>query len=87
EIAKELVDKYWTSTTQLHWIATYLDPLFKDSFFVTEPLILEKQKKLIKEGIHILANDYKNAILPTPSLSISHETISPPTKKKKEDPM
>ncbi|CAF1313627.1 unnamed protein product [Rotaria sordida] len=87
EIAKELVDKYWTSTTQLHWIATYLDPLFKDSFFVTEPLILEKQKKLIKEGIHILANDYKNAILPTPSLSISHETISPPTKKKKEDLM
>ncbi|CAF3066060.1 unnamed protein product [Rotaria sp. Silwood2] len=30
EIAKELDEKYLTSTTQLHWIATYLDQTFKD---------------------------------------------------------
>ncbi|CAF2526784.1 unnamed protein product [Rotaria sp. Silwood2] len=58
EIAKGLVDKYWTSTTQLHWIATYLDPTFKDLLFVTDPLFLEEQKKSIEEGSHILANDY-----------------------------
>ena len=62
EIAKGLVDKYWTSTTLLHWIAAYLDPTFEELLFVTDLLFLEEQKKLIKEGIHILANDYEDII-------------------------
>ncbi len=36
EIAKELDDKYWTSTTQLHWVATYLDPSFKDLLYFSQ---------------------------------------------------
>ena len=44
-IAKELDDKYLTSTTQLHWIATYLDPSFKELLFVSDKLYLAEQKK------------------------------------------
>ncbi|CAF1361809.1 unnamed protein product [Rotaria sp. Silwood1] len=84
EIAKELEDKYWTSTTQLHWIAAYLDPTFKELLFVTDEKFLSEQKKLIKDGIYILANDFKDVILS--SNESSHKNDSPPTKKMKEDP-
>ena len=36
EIDKELEDKYWTSITQLHWIASWLDPTFKNLLFITD---------------------------------------------------
>ena len=81
EIAKELDDKYLTSTTQLHWIATYLDPSFKELLFVSDKLYLAEQKKMIKHGIHILANDFKDAnVLTNESL---HKINSPPKKKLK----
>ncbi|CAF3156368.1 unnamed protein product [Rotaria socialis] len=48
QIAKELIEKYLTSTTQLHWIATYLDPTFKDLFVIDKSYLLE-QKKSIKD--------------------------------------
>ncbi|CAF4200788.1 unnamed protein product [Rotaria sordida] len=63
EIAKELGDKYWTSTTQLHWIAAYLDPTFKELLFVTDEKFLSEQKKLIKDGIYVLANLHKKNII------------------------
>jgi hypothetical protein len=93
EIAKELQDKYWTSTTTFHWIATYLDPSFKDLLFITDASYLAKQKKLIKDGIHILANDFKRTILcgtidTIPSTIASSLSINspPPSEKLKQDP-
>ena len=84
QIAGELDAKYWTSTTQLHWIATYLDPTFKDLLFVPDQAYLTEQKKSIKNGIHVLANDCKDSILSTSELS--RKNYSPPAKKAKEDP-
>ncbi len=69
----------------MHWIATYLNPAFKDLLFVTDEAYLAEQKKSIKDDIYILANDCKGAILSTSELS--HKTYSPPTKNTKEDPI
>ena len=64
EIAKELDDKYLTLTTQLHWIANYLDPSFKELLFVSDKLYLAEQKKMIKHGTSITfsANSFTNDI-------------------------
>ncbi|CAF5050165.1 unnamed protein product [Rotaria magnacalcarata] len=80
QIAKELDEKYLTSTTQLHWIATYLDPTFKDLLFVIGESYLLEQKKSIKDGIYILADDCKEAFLS--NNQSSPKTNSPLTKKK-----
>ncbi|CAF1481339.1 unnamed protein product [Rotaria magnacalcarata] len=84
QIAKELDEKYLTSTTQLHWIATYLDPTFKDLLFVIDESYLLEQKKSIKDGIYILADDCKEAFLS--NNQSSPKTNLPLTIKRKEDP-
>ncbi|CAF1122737.1 unnamed protein product [Didymodactylos carnosus] len=47
EINKQLDDKYWTTTTSLHWIVTYLDPLFKELSFVNDRKFLDDQKNVL----------------------------------------
>ena len=79
EIAKQLDDKYWTSTTQLHWIPAYLDPTLKELLFVTDEKFLSEQKKLTKDGIHVSPNDFKDVILL--SNERSHKNDSPSTTK------
>ena len=56
EILKSLGEKYLTSITQMHWVASYLEPTFKSPSFVTDKRYLEKQRKEIRKGIHILAS-------------------------------
>ncbi|CAF1303326.1 unnamed protein product [Didymodactylos carnosus] len=98
EINKQLDDKYWTSTTSLHWIATYLDPSFKELSFVNDRKFLDDQKECIIDGLLVLTEDFKDFLTPTtttdssPSSSLSSTattvattTFTPPLKKIKKD--
>ncbi|CAF1042258.1 unnamed protein product [Didymodactylos carnosus] len=93
-------DKYWTLTTSLHWIATYLDPSFKELSFVNDRKFFDDQKKCIIDGLLVLTEDLKDFPTPTAitdsslssSLSstattVATTTFTPPLKKiKKNDP-
>ncbi|CAF4446228.1 unnamed protein product, partial [Didymodactylos carnosus] len=98
EINKQLDDKYWTSTTSLHWIATYLDPSFKELSFVNDRKFLDDQKECMIDGLLVLTEDFKDFLTPTtttdssPSSSLSSTattvattTFTPPLKKIKKD--
>jgi hypothetical protein len=45
---------------QIHWIATYLDPSFRELSFVTDKSYRTTQLKSIKEGLLLMANDIGN---------------------------
>ena len=45
---------------QLHWIATFLDPSFRDLSFVTDKKSQSTQFKAIKEGLILMASDLEN---------------------------
>ena len=45
---------------QIHWIATYLDPSFRDLSFVTDKSYRNTQLKSIKEGLLIMADEIGN---------------------------
>ncbi|CAF4510140.1 unnamed protein product, partial [Didymodactylos carnosus] len=91
-------DKYWTSTVSLHWIATYLDPSFKESSFVNDRKFLDDQKQCIIGGLLVLTKDFKDFLTPatttdsSPSSSLSSTattvattTFVHPLKKIKKD--
>ncbi|CAF1664557.1 unnamed protein product, partial [Didymodactylos carnosus] len=52
EIITALNDKYWPSITTLHWIATYLEPIFKHLAFVDDKKDSEMRKNEIRKGLH-----------------------------------
>jgi len=52
--------RYWPSIMQLHWVATYLDPSFRDLCFVTDKSYRTTQLKEIKEGLITMAIDIEN---------------------------
>ncbi|CAF4485935.1 unnamed protein product [Rotaria sp. Silwood2] len=90
EILKALGDKYWSSITLLHWIATFLEPTFKSLTFVHDKKDRAKRYNEIQKGLHVLAGDVLTTsdddqqilIPPTDPISSS----SPPKKKHKNDP-
>ncbi|CAF2083912.1 unnamed protein product [Rotaria magnacalcarata] len=92
EILNALDDKYWSSITTLHWIATYLDPTFKSLSFVNDKKDLEKRQNEIKKGLNVLAGDLisdddddsDRPILTIPLSAVS--LASSPKKKHKTDP-
>ncbi|CAF3564092.1 unnamed protein product [Adineta steineri] len=45
---------------QIHWIATYLDPSFRELSFVTDKAYRTTQLKSIKEGLIIMATDIEH---------------------------
>ncbi len=85
-----LDDKYWSSITTLHRIATYLEPTFKSLAFVDGKKEREKRFNEIRKGLHVLAGDILTTsddvqqILVNPTSSIT--SSSPPQKKHKHDP-
>lgn len=42
---------------QIHWIATYLDPSFRDLAFVSDKTYRATQLRSIKDGLNIMATD------------------------------
>ncbi len=57
---------------QLHWVATYLDPSFRDLSFVTDNSYRSTQHKTIKEGLITMAIDIESA-QDTNSISVSYK--------------
>lgn len=57
ELLNSLEEKYAPSITELHWVASYLDPSFKNFSFIDDLEYLEKKKKDVRKAIHILATD------------------------------
>ena len=51
---------------QLHWVATYLDPSFRDLCFVTDKTYRSTQQKAIKEGLITMTIDIE-------SVSVKHQ--------------
>jgi len=85
ELSKSLETKYASSITDLHWVATYLDPSFKNFSFIDEPAYLDKMRKTVRKGLHILASDLidqSNFITSNNSMP----TDPPSSKRFKEDP-
>ena len=60
ELLNSLEEKYASSITELHWVASYLDPSFKNFSFIDDLEYLETKKKVVRKGIHILATDLFN---------------------------
>ena len=60
ELLNSLEEKYASSITELHWVASYLDPSFKNFSFIDDLEYLETKKKMIRKGIHILPTDLFN---------------------------
>ncbi|CAF1140677.1 unnamed protein product [Didymodactylos carnosus] len=58
EMVKCLDDKFWSSLTQWHWMATYLELTLKQLPFGNDKKYIDKQKAEIKKNLHILANDF-----------------------------
>ncbi|CAF1541719.1 unnamed protein product, partial [Rotaria sordida] len=59
QIQIALESKYWTSIMQIHWIATFLDPSFRDLSFVNDKAYRLKQIKCIENGLYSMADDLK----------------------------
>ncbi|CAF4178595.1 unnamed protein product [Rotaria sordida] len=59
QIQIALESKYWTSIMQIHWIATFLDPSFRDLSFVNDKSYRLKQIKCIENGLYSMADDLK----------------------------
>ncbi|CAF4620576.1 unnamed protein product [Rotaria sp. Silwood1] len=89
ELLNSLEEKYALSITELHWIASYLDPSFKNFSFIDDLEYLDKKKKAVRKGIHILATDLFDQSHSTFS-SITQDTSTsadtPSSKRFKQDP-
>ena len=57
---------------QLHWVATYLDPSFRDLSFVTDKSYRSTQHKAIKEGLITMAIDIES-VQNTSNVSVSYQ--------------
>ncbi|CAF1449280.1 unnamed protein product [Adineta ricciae] len=55
-----LNEKYNQSIMQIHWIATFLDPSFRELSFVSDKSYRTTQLKSIKDGLILMANDIEN---------------------------
>ena len=87
EIRVCLDEKYLSSILQIHWVATYLDPSFKSFVFVPDPSYLERQKKEVRNGLHILASDVISKFDSSQSSQGSSSSDdAPPAKRLKDDP-
>ena len=49
--------RYYQSIMPIHWLATYLDPSFRELAFVTDRQIRCKQQKMIQEGLLTMSED------------------------------
>lgn len=90
ETLKSLNDKYWTSITTLHWIASYLEPTFKCLTFIQDKKERDKRLNEIRKGLHVLAHDLmtnndNNEEIVVTSVGYASSS-SPPPKKCKNDP-
>ena len=89
ELLQSLEEKYASSITDLHWVASYLDPSFKNFSFIDDVEYLDKKKKAVRKSIHILATDLfdqsnSTFISATQDASTSFDTSS--SKRLKQDP-
>ena len=87
ELLNSLEEKYAPSITELHWVASYLDPSFKNFSFIDDLGYLEKKKKMVRKGIHILATDLfsksNTTFNPnTQNTSTSADPVTPPSKRR-----
>jgi hypothetical protein len=64
--------RYWPSIMQLHCVATYLDPSFRNLSFVTDKSYRSTQHKTIKEGLITMAIDVES-VEDTNSVSVSYK--------------
>jgi hypothetical protein len=53
------ISRYWVSIMTIHWIATFLDPSFRELSFVNDKSYRLKQIKSIEGGLFALAADIK----------------------------
>jgi hypothetical protein len=56
-----LTDKFWSSLSMFHFVATYLDPTLKEFIFVTNIADREGFFKQVKESITSLASESKSS--------------------------
>ena len=85
ELLNSLEEKYAPSITELHRVASYLDPSFKNFSFIDDLEYLEKKKKRVRKGIDILATDLFNELNTTfspntQSTSTSADTVTSSSK-------
>ena len=90
QLLNSLEEKYAPSVTELHGVAFYLDPSFKNFSFIDNLDYLEKKKKMVRKGIHILATDLFNesntTFSPnTQNTSTSADTVTPSSKRFKQN--
>ena len=57
ELLNSLEEKHALSITELHWVASYFDPSFKNCSLIDYLEYLDKKKKAVRKSIHILATD------------------------------
>ena len=62
---------------QIHWIATFLDPSFRELSFVGDKSYRTTQLKSIKDGLILMANDIGNEKQDLIENSVSNSEFSP----------
>lgn len=60
---------------QIHWIATYLDPSFRDLTFVSDKTYRTAQLKSIKDGLNIMAIDIDSERNHSQEITVSERKI------------
>ena len=91
ELLNSLEENYAPSIIELHWVASYFDPSFKNFSFIDDLEYLEKKKKkTVRKGIHILAtalfNESNTTFNPnTQNTSTSADIVTPLSKRFKQN--
>ena len=62
---------------QIHWIATFLDPSFRELSFVSDKSYRTTQLKSIKDGLILMANDIGSEKKDLIDKSVSNSEFSP----------
>ncbi|CAF4150360.1 unnamed protein product [Rotaria sp. Silwood2] len=89
QLLNSLEEKFAPSITELHWAASYLNPSFKSFSFVNDLGYLDRQKKAVRKGVHVLATDLfdqSDEILSSTTQSTSASTNTLLSKRVKQDP-